>query len=425
MAEASHSGSESVLGKFPDHWITRKLKYVAPLINEKDAFDPALLRVENENIESWSGRYLDGSSIFVDRDELKRFRAGDVLFNKLRPYLAKVYHSQTNGFSGGELLVLRPTEELDSRFLFYRLLSKSFIEVVNSSTDGAKMPRADWEFIGQLFIGLPTVSEQRAIAVFLDDRTYKIDNLIEKKRKLIELLKEERQAVINQAVTRGLDPNVKMKPSGIEWLGDVPEHWVVKKLKNLFSKVIGGSTPSTEKAEYWNGNIPWISAKDVKSNKLSVATDFVTDLALQSSSLTRIPAGTLITVFRSGILKHTFPVTISEMEVVINQDLKALFFDDSISSSFMSYLFRGLNSIIIDVCTKQGATVDSIDIESFFNLALILPELNEQNAIVETLVRKTSEIDVVISQAEKSISLLLEYRTSLIAEAVAGRIKMR
>jgi type I restriction enzyme S subunit len=172
---------------------------------DKGELDPQLLRVENENIESWTGRFLETDTTFDERDELKMFRAGDVLFNKLRPYLAKVFNPRTAGFSGGELLILRPTSKLNSAFLFYRLLSRSFIGIVNSSTEGAKMPRADWEFIGQLLIPIPTLSEQFAISSFLDVKTKQIDTLIAKAVTGIALLTEYRTALITDVVTGKVD----------------------------------------------------------------------------------------------------------------------------------------------------------------------------------------------------------------------------
>src|SRR5690606_13665335 len=121
-------------------------------------------------------------------------------------------------------------------FLCYLVLSDGFIKLVDSSTQGAKMPRADWEFVGNIPLPLPPLPEQRAIAAFLDERTARIDALVARKRRLVQLLKEKRQALITRAVTRGLDPKVKMKESGVPWLGEVPEHWEVKRLKDVLSE---------------------------------------------------------------------------------------------------------------------------------------------------------------------------------------------
>src|SRR5690606_17103116 len=120
--------------------------------------------------------------------------------------------------------------------------------------------------------------------------TARIDALIEEQQRLIELLKEKRQAVISHAVTKGLDPTVPMKDSGVEWLGEVPAHWVVRKLKNLVS-VRGGSTPSKEVELYWEGEIPWVSPKDMKSERISDSIDHVSELAIEDGGLNIVRSG--------------------------------------------------------------------------------------------------------------------------------------
>lgn len=220
------------IGDIPEHWKLKKLKYLIELV-DKTISDTSLL-IAVENIESKTGKLvnLDGDKTF--QGVINEFQKGDVLFNKLRPCLAKVYYAEQNGGYVGELLNFRSGGELHGKFLYYRVSSANFIDVVDSSTTGTKMPRASWEdFISHLLVAFPPLPEQTAIADYLDDKTAQIDSLISNKLRLIELLKEERTAIINQAVTRGISPHATLKPSGIAWLGDIPEHWEVKKLKYL------------------------------------------------------------------------------------------------------------------------------------------------------------------------------------------------
>ena len=160
---------------------------------------------------------------------------------KLRPYLAKVYHTSNNGVCSSEFFVLKP-KDITPNYLFEYLLNREFIDIINSSTYGAKMPRANWDFFGDQLISIPPLPEQTAIASFLDRKTARIDILIEKKQRQIELLQEKRAALISQAVTKGLDPTVPMKDSGVPWLGEVPEHWEINPLK-LISSIIPGQSP--------------------------------------------------------------------------------------------------------------------------------------------------------------------------------------
>jgi len=198
-AKMKDSGIEWI-GEIPEGWEVKRLKYAVRLINEKtEDVDSYELRIALENIEGFTGKLIDGCSSFEGGGS--SFRKGDVLFNKLRPYLCKAVLTPQDGIAVGELLVFRPNEYLDGRFLFYRVLSSDFVSVVNGSTCGAKMPRASWEFIGNLKISLPSIDEQQAIANFLDQKTAKIDDLTQTIQSQIETLKEYRPSLISNVVT--------------------------------------------------------------------------------------------------------------------------------------------------------------------------------------------------------------------------------
>ena len=221
------------LGEIPEEWEVLRLKYSAALINKKvDGSSSELPYIGLENIESWTGKPVNGTEASKSEGQSNLFKSGDVLFGKLRPYLAKVFYPKNDGICTGELLILRPNEVVGD-FLFYYLLARDFIMIVDSSTYGAKMPRANWDFIGNLPSLIPSLEEQRSIAFFLDRETEHIDSLIAKKQRQIELLQEKRSALISHAVTKGLDPNVRMKDSGIEWLGEIPEGWEAIRLKYI------------------------------------------------------------------------------------------------------------------------------------------------------------------------------------------------
>eukprot|EP00752_Nemacystus_decipiens_P000235 g235.t1 len=197
-------------------WLEAKIQASAPESDDSD------LKVALEDIEGWTGRLIPSSEDFSG--EGVAFEAGDVLFGKLRPYLAKVWVASNPGAAVGDFHVLA-TNRMHPRFVGYLMRSAEFIGLANGSTYGAKMPRVGWDFLASVPIPVPTGAEQEAIASFLDRETAKIDALVAEQERLIALLKEKRQAVISQAVTKGLDPSAAMKDSGVEWLGDVPAHW--------------------------------------------------------------------------------------------------------------------------------------------------------------------------------------------------------
>jgi type I restriction enzyme S subunit len=190
------------LGDVPEHWTISPLKWLVGQTNEKvQSKDAQFEYVGMENIESWSGKWLEGTSVLEAEGLASSFEERDVLFGKLRPYLAKAWLTDRKGICSSELLVLRATR-INAGYLLHQVLNRDFITLVNSSTYGSKMPRASWDFVGAIQLPLPTPLEQTAITTFLDRETAKIDTLIAKQEKLIDLLKEKRQAVISHAVTQ-------------------------------------------------------------------------------------------------------------------------------------------------------------------------------------------------------------------------------
>ena len=233
--------------QIPESWDSNWLKWSVCLSTKRPTEEEqeALPYISNQDIESWTGKLLIEEAKPAEVDS-RKFQENDLLFNKLRPYLAKVYQAKFEGVSSGELLCLRTSRSVEPRFLFFVLVSKGFVDTINAETFGAKMPRADWETVGHQPLPLPPVDTQRRIARFLDEKTARIDGLIEKKRELLDRLAEKRQALITRAVTKGLNPDAPMKPSGIDWLGDVPAHWITGNIRR-FAQMKSGHTPSRTK----------------------------------------------------------------------------------------------------------------------------------------------------------------------------------
>ncbi|MGC1951347.1 MAG: hypothetical protein WA970_01935 [Gammaproteobacteria bacterium] len=189
----------------PDAWQPARLTFTAPLRNERIAASSDHADYLGlENIESWAGRIIESESDEVTDGDTglgNVFREGDVLFGKLRPYLAKACHVPRDGVCSAELLVMRPAEILHPRFLLYSVLTPDFVGAVDASTFGAKMPRASWDFIGSLEIRLPPIETQSIIANYLDSETAHIEGLIAEKKRMLALLQEKRAALITAAVT--------------------------------------------------------------------------------------------------------------------------------------------------------------------------------------------------------------------------------
>ncbi len=216
-------------------------------------------------------------------------------------------------------------------------------------------------------------------------------------------------------------PYPAYKDSGVEWLGQVPEHWELRKLKHL-AVFAGGGTPDKGNLDYWDGEIPWVSPKDMKREVISESIDHITPLGLASSTTSLIDSGAVLLVFRSGIIRHTVPVGINTVPVALNQDMKAAKLDHRhITSKFLLRWIQGLNSSLRLAWCKQGATVESLDHEYVASTTLPLPTLPEQHAIEVFLDREAARIDALIEKKQRLIELLKEKRQAVISQAVTGK----
>lgn len=400
--EYEQSGIEW-LGEVPAHWNLRKLKYAVTLTKEDAEERHEDFQIALENIESWTGQFIETDSDY--RGSGDAFEKGDILFNKLRPYLAKVYHAKRAGTPVGELLVLRPETDMLSRFLFYRLLSAEFIDVVDGSTYGAKMPRASWDFIGDLSIPIPPLPEQRTIAAYLDRKTAQIDTLIAKKQRLIDLLQEQRTAIINRAVTQGLDPDAPMQDSGIEWLGKVPAHWDITRVGRLV--YLGrGRVISNIEIEENPGEYPVYSSQTKNDGVMGYLDTYDFEGEYVTWTTDGAHAGTVF--YREGKFNCT--------NVCGTMSAKS----DDIVMKYLPYL--------LNLGTKYYVRYDinpKLMNGTMSRIPICLPPVKEQREIVECIESESAEVERLIERERDVIELLQELRTSLISEVVTGKIDVR
>lgn len=405
------------LGEIPEHWEIRKLKYCFMLKTQKAT--GARIPVALENIESWTGKYLPSESEF-EGDGIA-FESHDILFGKLRPYLAKVWAAEFAGEAIGDFFVLHPLKHMNSRFAAYYMRTSDFINLIDGSTFGSKMPRASWDFFSSTPINLPPLSEQQMIADFLDRETAKIDSLIQKRNDLIKLLQEKRSAVISHAVTKGIDPTVRLKPSNIDWLGEIPEHWDCWKISHGYSEMGSGTTPTSDNDAYYDGNINWVTTSELRENIIVDTAKKVSQDAMRDfSALKKYPSGTLLiamygaTIGRLGILG---------VEATINQACCALVKSKVFFNLFLFYWFQAYKKTVIILASGGGQP--NISQEKIRSLILPTPPFFEQQKITEFLDRETAKIDSLIKKEEKIIKKMKEYRTALISAAVTGKIDVR
>ncbi len=408
------------IGEIPKDWEVKKLKYVASLsIDKKIPTNETYIGLEN--IESFTGKYVGTTETEIDGVSVK-FNCGDILFGKLRPYLAKCYITEFSGLCSSEFLVLNKMK-CSNKYLQYLLLSPTVVDAVNASTYGAKMPRASWSFIGQMHFPFPDISTQHIISDYLDHKTAAIDSLVEDKQKLIELLKEKRQAVISEAVTKGLDKNAKMKDSGIEWIGEIPEDWERTKLKNLLSIPITDGPHETP--EILDEGIPFISAEAVKNLKIdfNLKRGYISlDNHLKYCKKCKPQYGDIFMI-KSGATTGNVAMVETYDEFSIWSPLALIRNNPNIINN--KYLFYCLQSrpfkLQVELFWSFG-TQQNIGMGVLGNLYLSYPEIDIQIDIVSYLNMKTAEIDNLVSNITEQIDKLKEYRQAIISEAVTGKV---
>ena len=315
--------------------------------------------------------------------------------------------------------ILVPKEGIPEYWYYSLISAKSLIVSLGQGTTFMELPR---QSLASVALPVPSIDSQKAIARFLDHKTAQIDALTAKKQTLLDKLGEQRSSLINQAVTKGLNNAVPMKKSGVAWLGEIPRHWATKGLRFLMT-MSGGLTPRTSEPRYWGGDIPWVSPKDMKSERLSSSIDTLTEDALNETTLRLYPTGKVLIVVRGMILAHTFPVAVNEVPVTVNQDMKVL--ETTMNPEYLAVLLRGIQSLVLSIVEESAHGTKVLRTDLLKDMVLPVPPRVEQDEIVSEVARISSRIDKMVSTVTAAITKLQEYRSALITNAVTGKIDVR
>jgi type I restriction enzyme S subunit len=426
------------LGKVPAAWNVKRLRFAAQLNPSKNevADEPRDSEVSFLPMETIG----DDGSLNLERTRpigevetgYTYFREGDVTVAKITPCFENGKGAVMRGLVGGigfgttELTVVRPRlGQTSAEYLHYLFSSLPFRLLGEATMYGAGgQKRVPDDFFRNFSIAFPPLIEQVAITAFLGRETSKIDALVAEQERLIALLKEKRQAAISHAVTKGLNSGAPMKNSGIEWLGEVPAQWSAVPLKYLVSFQSGG-TPSKENDEYWDGDVPWASAKDMKREVLGDTADHLTQYAIDEGAASLVQASSVVVVVRGMILARTFPVTLLSVPMAINQDLKALLPTESLDPGFLAWYLRGTESESLNRLDEAGHGTKALRMDAWSSLVIALPPRAEQKGITEFLNSSTERLDALVAEAQAAIGLLAERRSALISAAVTGQIDVR
>ncbi len=427
-SEYKESGSKW-LGAVPVTWEVRTLRTLISKRAERDRADLPLLSVAREKgvfVRSLTDADENHNVIPEDLSNYKVARAGNLVINKMKAWQGSMGIAPCDGIVSPAYFVFDFRIE-NHAFGQGLLRSKPYVAHFGQASDGVRVGQWDLSIPGmrQIPVLVPPPDEQAAIVRFLDWANGRLERAIRAKRKVIALLNEQKQAIIHCAVTRGLDPSVPLKPSGIPWLGDIPQHWELWRISR-FARVGNGSTPSRANPSYWHGGTyPWLNSSQVNRVHIGSADQFVTTVALRECHLPKVPAGSVLVAI-TGQGKTRGMSAVLEIEATINQHIA--FITPRIPVASAAYIHLAVTAAYLQLraaSDDSGSTKGAITCEELKRFKLPMPPRAEQDELLRRIQTETRELNTAASRLEREIDLLREYRTRLVADVVTGKLDVR
>lgn len=420
---SKYSGTQW-LGEIPEHWEITKVKNIFRLVTEPAPKnnDFELLSVYTEIGVKPRAELEERGNKASTTDGYWLVRKGDIIVNKLLAWMGAIGVSNYDGVTSPAYDILRAKVQLDSNFYHYLFRNEVCVSELKKHSRGIMDMRLRLYFdkFGDIIIPFPSYLEQQKIVAFLDRKTTFIVRAIDLKVKQMELLKERLQILINNAVTRGLNPNAKMKDSGVEWIGEIPVHWQVKKTTYLFNKIGSGTTPTSGDLRYYDGNINWLQTGDLTDGEIKVTSKKITEKAIRHFSTLKIyPKGSIVIAMYGATIGK---IGLLDIETTTNQACCVLALPESINIKYAFFWFISAKPFIISM--GYGGGQPNISQDLIKSLKLTVPPIEEQNKITTYLEEISKKILDAISLKEQEIEKLKEYKATLINSAVTGKIKV-
>ena len=419
------------LGEVPKHWNVSRIRFFIKSSPGKSEIKNVTRNnwvsfVPMDAVNEYGGINLDINKTLDDvHDGYTYFRNNDIVIAKITPCFENgkgaLANDLTNGIAFGttELHVIRSLGGCCTKWLFYLSVSYAFRKIGTAEMIGAGgQKRIPENFVKNFRLGMPKLEEQTQITKFLDHKTTQINRLIEKKKTLIEKLNEKRTALITQAVTKGLNPDAPMKDSGVDWLGEVPEHWEVRRLK-LIANIFTGKTPKrSDENNYSQEGLLWIKPDDLhENNPVTNTKDRLTSTGANDVPI--IPGYSPLVCCIGTVGKFGY----AKEKSSTNQQINAIVYNSQIDPIFGLYLASANKSIYYKIANKSVVPIVNTELQGA--IVCPLPPKEEQIQIAAFLDHKTAQIDKLINKTSEAIDTLNEYRTALITAAVTGKIDVR
>jgi type I restriction enzyme S subunit len=420
------------LGCVPRHWPVLPNRALFAEVKERGYPDEEMLSVTiTQGIIRQTALLTDSSkkdSSRQDRSAYKLVQPRDIAYNKMRAWQGAIGASELRGIVSPAYVVMRlRNKENLQRYFHYFYRTPHFAKEAERWSYGitSDMWSLRPEHFKMIYTPQPPPEEQAAIVRFLDWANGRLERAIGVKRKVIALLNEQKQVIIHRAVTRGLDPDVRLTPSGIPWLGDIPVHWDVWRVSR-FARVGNGSTPSRAKPAYWNGGTyPWLNSSQVNRGFIDSADQFVTPAALRECHLPQIRAGSVLVAI-TGQGKTRGMAAVLCFETTINQHIAFITpRTAAVSPEFLHLAFTGAYRTLRALSEDSGSTKGALTCEDLKRFKVALPPQQEQAALVDHIHSRTQTLDAIVTHTEREIELLREYRTRLVADVVTGKLDVR
>jgi type I restriction enzyme, S subunit len=418
------------IGEIPSGWVITRFKYETSksvqygINTSSDEYvDDGVRFIRTTDINE--DGFLEEGGVFIPLElvgEMYLTNKFDFLISRSGTLGRTYLHLSDNKYTyGGYLVRFNFSNYPKTKFIWYFCKTKSFYDWLELNTIVSTIGNVNGQKYSNLPFPLPPLSEQTEIVSYLDEQTSSIDSLIQSKQKKITLLKEKRTSLINQIVTKGLNPNVEMKDSGVNWIGEIPSHWFCVGTNKLYHDLGTGTTPQSDSSEYYDENgYYWITTTDLNEGVMYDTLSKITDKSLVDYPNLRLyPSGSIFISMYGGRIGK---LGISTFDSYCNQSVCVLPNNSSINVKFYYYWFLGFQDFVKSL--GRGGGQPNINKDMIKQFPTVKLHISEQMEIVEYLDRETELIDKTVSIEERKIELLKEYKQSLISEVITGKRKV-